>query len=185
MKTPTARRPLGATKGTPMHLHLVHKHLKSTPTPRHSTTTSSSDLREIRVPVLSCSWVILYSRSDFDCDHLVRLWETPIGGDSSQTRNWYKEEIVAFKFDLWISWKGLIATLVRRRIPQCGGRLWPNHGIKIIMSSVIYFIMIFLLPKFSILTCNIALSLIHILIKQSSEGENSLFFSSELSLTLF
>jgi hypothetical protein len=81
-----------------------------------------------------CSFSLPYS--SFDCDHFVRLWETPIYGDSSQTGLWYKEENVAIKFDIRITWEGLIVILVRRRTPQHGGRHWSNHGIKIIVSLV-------------------------------------------------
>jgi hypothetical protein len=63
MKTPTAPRLLGAIKGTPRRLHSAPKHLKSTTTLRNFATTHSSDLREIRAPVLCCSCVILYLRS--------------------------------------------------------------------------------------------------------------------------
>jgi hypothetical protein len=58
-----APRPLGTIKGTPRRLHLVLKHLKCTSTLWNSAIAPSSDLREIRAPVLSCSSVILYSRS--------------------------------------------------------------------------------------------------------------------------
>jgi hypothetical protein len=43
----------------------------------------------------------------------------------------------------------------------------------------IYFLAIFSLPKFSLFTCDIALSLIYILKEQSSEGNISLFFSTK------
>jgi hypothetical protein len=46
----------------------------------------------------------------------------------------------------------------------------------------IYFLAIFSLPKFSLFTCDIALSLIYILEEQSSEGNFSLFFSIKLDL---
>jgi hypothetical protein len=51
MKIVTAPRPLRAIKGTPRRLIPAPKHLKSTPTLRHSITTPSSDLREIRAPI--------------------------------------------------------------------------------------------------------------------------------------
>jgi hypothetical protein len=143
-------------------------------------------LRSFLWPSCVCCCVVLvcvYSFSlvtlSFDCDNTVRLWETASCGDSSRTGNWYKEETVALKLDLWIPWEGLIATLVQRRTPQCGDWPWPNHGIKNRrVSCAIYFTAIFPLPKFSILICNIALSLIWILIEQPSEGNLSLFLSS-------
>jgi hypothetical protein len=42
-----------------------------------------------------------------------------------------------------------------------------------------YFLDISFLPKFSLFTCDIALSIIHILEEQSSEGNFSLFFLSQ------
>jgi hypothetical protein len=47
-----------------------------------------------------------------------------------------------------------------------------------------YFIVIFPLPKFSILTCDISLSLVHILIEQSSEGNLSRFSLSQTCLSV-
>jgi hypothetical protein len=44
----------------------------------------------------------------------------------------------------------------------------------------IYFLAIFSLPKFSLFTCDIALSLIYMLEEQSSEVYFSLFFSIKL-----
>jgi hypothetical protein len=46
---------------------------------------------------------------------------------------------------------------------------------------LLYFIVIFLLPMFSLLTCNIALNIIHILKEQSSEED---FFSLLLDSNL-
>jgi hypothetical protein len=43
----------------------------------------------------------------------------------------------------------------------------------------IYFLAIFSLPKFLKFTCDIALSLIYVLKEQSSEGDFSLFLSSQ------
>jgi hypothetical protein len=47
--------------------------------------------------------------------------------------------------------------------------------------GLLYFIVIFLLPMFSLLTCNIALNIIHILKEQSSEED---FFSLLLDSNL-
>jgi hypothetical protein len=77
---------------------------------------------------------------------------------------------MALKFNIWITWEGLIATLVQRRTPQRGCRLWPNHRIKIDASCVIYFITVFPSSEFYLLTCIIALQIFHILKEQSSEG---------------
>jgi hypothetical protein len=41
-----------------------------------------------------------------------------------------------------------------------------------------------ILPKFSLLTCNIALKIIHILEEQPSEGNFSLFFSPKFGFSL-
>jgi hypothetical protein len=97
MELPTAPRPLGAIKGTPRRHGTILKHLKSILQLRHSVTTPSSDLREIRAPVLSIYCVILFLRSclcflfvcccvvllcvcsyslpysGFGCDHCLRL----------------------------------------------------------------------------------------------------------------
>jgi hypothetical protein len=189
-EAPTTPRSLGAIKGTPKRLLPVPKHLKSRTTFQYAATTPPSDFREIWALLLSCNSVSVFLRSclciscvcccglllrvcsfsllysGFDCDHLVRLWETPICGDPSQTGLWYKEETMALKFDFWITWEELIATLVRRRTPQRGGRLWPNHEIKIVVSIVpITLLRFFLFLSFSTLTCDIAPSLIHILIE--------------------
>jgi hypothetical protein len=109
MEKPTTPRPLRAIKGATWCLAAKPKHLKSTPTLQHFATMPSSDLWEIWVMFTSCSCVILFScsclcilcvcccvvllcaysyslrYSSFDCDHCVRLWETPNCGDSSQT----------------------------------------------------------------------------------------------------
>jgi hypothetical protein len=53
------------------------------------------------------------------------------------------------------------------------------------VSCVIYFPVIFPLPKFSIFTCDIAPSLTHILIEQSSEENFSLFLSSQTLFNLY
>jgi hypothetical protein len=63
MEKPTAPRPHGSIKEALRRPLLLPKHLKSTPTLRHSMTTPSSDLREIRALVLSYCCVILYSCS--------------------------------------------------------------------------------------------------------------------------
>jgi hypothetical protein len=56
----------------------------------------------------------------FDCKHLCKAWETPIYGDSSQPGIDIRKTTVVLKFDLWITWDGLSATLDRRWSPQCG-----------------------------------------------------------------
>jgi hypothetical protein len=79
-----------------------------------------------------------------------------------------RKKTVVLKFDLWITWEGLSATLDQRRSPQRGCRHWPNHGINRFVSLSIYFIAIIVLPS-SLLHFNIALSLILTLWEQLSE----------------
>jgi hypothetical protein len=55
-----------------------------------------------------------------------------------------------------------------------------NH----LVSCLIYFIAISPLPKFTLLICDIALRIIHILGEESTEGNFSLFFSPKLGLSL-
>jgi hypothetical protein len=47
------------------------------------------------------------------------------------------------------------------------------------LTCLIYFLVIFFLPKFSFLTCDIALSIVYILEEQSGEGNFSLLFLSQ------
>jgi hypothetical protein len=78
--------------------------------------------------------------SGFGCKHLFKAWETPICGDYSQSGIDIRKTTVILKFDLWITWEGLSATLDRRRSPQRGVGIWPNHGIKSPCLLSIYFI---------------------------------------------
>jgi hypothetical protein len=48
----------------------------------------------------------------------------------------------------------------------------------------LYFLVIFCHPKFSLFTCKISLSIIHILEEQSSEGKFSLFSLLKLGFSL-
>jgi hypothetical protein len=90
----------------------------------------------------------------FDCKQLCKAWETPICGDSSQRDFVYKEDIMALKFDLWITWEGLSATLDQRRSPQRGVGI-ERTTVKIAMSLVSLFIVITIFLS-SLLSYNIS-----------------------------
>jgi hypothetical protein len=63
---------------------------------------------------------------------------------------------------------------------ELGSKILPNNGIKTVASLVTFaFLRFFLISKVSFLTCDITLSIIHILEEQSSEGDFSLFFSTQ------
>ena len=63
---------------------------------------------------------------------------------------------------------------------ELGGRILPNNGIKTVASLITFaFLRFFLIYKVSFLACDIALSIMHILEEQSSEGDFSLFFSTQ------
>jgi hypothetical protein len=51
---------------------------------------------------------------------LCKVWETPTCGDSSQTGWDIRKNTVALKFDLWVTWEGLSATLDQSRSSQLG-----------------------------------------------------------------
>jgi hypothetical protein len=103
--------------------------------------------------VLVCVF-LLPSLLHFDCKQLCKAWETPVCGDSSQRDCWYKEDIVALKFDLWITWEGLNATLDLRRSPQHGVSI-RQTTVKIVVSLVSLFIMITIFLSY-LLSYNIA-----------------------------
>jgi hypothetical protein len=149
--------PLGY-KRTPRRMELLPKHTLSTPQLRTSVThcwfvrkgfehvlklwlyhfdLCALSFVCVRVVAALCSCVFLYSPpySGFDCNHLCKVWETPIRGDSSQQSIDIRKTIVTLKFDLWITWEGLSATLDQRRSPQRGvGVSWTV--VKIIVSLV-------------------------------------------------
>jgi hypothetical protein len=75
---------------------------------------------------------------------LCKAWETPKCGDSSQ---WEKLEIrkrtVVLKFDRWITWERLSATLIHWDATTWSRQAfyaWPNHEIKIVvhLSTLLY-----------------------------------------------
>jgi hypothetical protein len=83
----------------------------------------------------SCVWLYLSPYSGFNYNHLCKAWEAPIFGDSSQQDIDIWKTSVALKFDLWITWDGLSATLDQRRSPQRGvGIGWTT--VKIVVSLV-------------------------------------------------
>jgi hypothetical protein len=103
--------------------------------------------------VALCSCVCFYSLlySDFDCNHLCKAWETPICGDSSQHDIDIRKTTVALKFDLWITWERLSATLGQRRSPQHGVGI-GRTTVKIVVSLVHLLIAIIVFLS-SLLTC--------------------------------
>jgi hypothetical protein len=176
-----------------MRLQPVPKYSKRTTTLLLSATMHSSDFSEIRAQVLSHSCDIVFSRSCFfilacvvviwscvctfspyitiscnidlllDCNRL-QVVENPC----KQEYLWHKEGPWHSSLICAITWEGLIATLnPKPRDKNCCPR------------SLFYFLVIFLVSKFSLLTCDIALSVIHILEEQSSEENFSLFFSTQ------
>jgi hypothetical protein len=138
---PMVMGPFGAIKEPPWHTTSTPKHTKSITTLRHSAITHPNDSSEIRAQFLShscnslwlcpcdlvlvlCGWFFLlcvYSLpllcydSRCNSDSYVWLQETLICGDSlREGYKWYKEDHMALKFYLWITWEGLKATLVQR-----------------------------------------------------------------------
>jgi hypothetical protein len=125
--------------------------------------------------VLSCNYNLVY-----DCK-ILQFVEIPCKRNYIDTR-----KTMELKFDIWITWEELKATLVLSghhnmdvgkhfRLDRTTGYICQCHFA--------FFLVILFLPKFSIFTWNIALSLIYILEEQSSE-ENFLS-SSHLKLGLF
>jgi hypothetical protein len=110
----------------------------------------------VRVVALLCSGVRFYFHpySGFDCKHLCKAWETPIYGDSSQRDFGIRKIFVALKFDLWIIWEGLSATLDQRRLPQRGVGIGQTT-VEIIVSLVYLLTMITVFLS-SPLSCSIA-----------------------------
>jgi hypothetical protein len=193
---------LWAIKGPLGSLLHYAKHTMSSTSLRHSATTHSSDSSEIRAQVWAihvtlsiCALMIwffccmagfgscvcnlsLLLCCDLSCnsDSCLRVQETLIRGDSLWERDiWYKEDC-GTQVDHWITWEGLSVTLVR-----WDTTMWSNKHFrlglttgKIIVSCVMISLWFFFLylssPNF---TCNIYLSLFHILKGQSSEYELS------------
>jgi hypothetical protein len=124
----------------------------------------------VRVVAVLCSCVRLYSvpYSGFDCDDLYKVWETPICGDYSQRDIDIRKTIMALMFDLWITWKGLSATLDQRRSPQRGVGI-GRTTVKIVVSLVHFTYCDYCLLEFSYSLVILLLSLILILKEQSSE----------------
>jgi hypothetical protein len=129
--------PFGAIKGSLWCTPLVSKHSKSNTSLRYSATTCFNKFSELRARFVSrscdslclhccelvlvlCSWFWLFCVYSLPClvpscnfDSYVRLQETSIYGDSLwEGYKWYKEDR-GTQVDLWITWEGLIATLVR------------------------------------------------------------------------
>jgi hypothetical protein len=107
---------------------------------------------------------------------LCKAWETPTCEDSSQTGWDIRKNTVALKFELWITWEGLSATLDQRRSPQHGvGFSWTMG--KIIVSLVYFTLLQFMSSLVLKLHLYIAPSLIHISREQWSEESIFLSFS--------
>jgi hypothetical protein len=90
----------------------------------------------------------------FYSNHLCKVWETPICGDSLQRDIDIRKTDVVLKFDLWITWEELSASLDQRRSPQRGvGIGWTTVKITVCLVHLLIVITILLSP---LLTCNIA-----------------------------
>jgi hypothetical protein len=103
-----------------------------------------------------CSCVRFYYHPSpvFIVIKLSKAWETPIYGDSSQQDINIRKTIVALKFDLWITWEGLSATIDQRMSPKHGvGISWTTTKIDMSLVHLLIAIIIFLS---SLLACNIA-----------------------------
>jgi hypothetical protein len=135
------------------------------------------------VVVALCSCVLIYSPpySRFDCNHLCKAWGTPICGESWQRDIDIRKTTVALKFDLWITWEGLSATLDQRRSPQHGVGIGQTM-VKIAMSLVHFTYCDCCLIELSYSVAILLLSLIVILKEQWSE---EFPFHSILILTWF
>jgi hypothetical protein len=203
-EAPTAPRSLGAVKGPPKRMEMFPKHTLSTLQLQNSTTTflfvgeRFEHILElwlcrfyscallfacVRVVVALCTCVRLYSPpySGFDCNHLCKAWGTLICEDSSQRDIDIRKTIVALKFDLWITWEGLSATLDQRRSPQRGVGI-GRTTVKIAMSLVHFTYCVCCLLELSYSVVILLLSLVLILKEQSSEEFS---FLSLLNLTWF
>jgi hypothetical protein len=98
--------------------------------------------------------------------------------------NWdidIRKTTMVLKFDLWITWEGLSATLDRRRSPKCG--VIGRTTVKIVVSFVHFSYCYHCLLEFSYSLLILFLSLILVLKKQSSE-EFSFLLSSHHNLVL-
>jgi hypothetical protein len=82
------------------------------------------------LPPLLWFWILII---------LCKAWETSTCGDSSQMGWHIRKNIVALKFNLWITWDRLIATLDRRRSPQCGVGFGQTMGkSSCLLSTLLY-----------------------------------------------
>jgi hypothetical protein len=196
-EAPMAPRSLGAIKGPPCILWANYN--SKTPRPRFWFVRERFErilemwlcrfdscalfFACVCVVVALCSCVLLYSHpySRFDCNHLCKAWGTPICGDSSQRDIDIRKTTVALKFDLWITWEGLSATLDQRRSPQHGVGIGQTM-VKIAMSLVHFTYCDCCLLELSYSVAILLLSLIVILKEQWSE---EFPFLSILILTWF
>jgi hypothetical protein len=108
------------------------------------------------------SWALSYSRfehvlvcvfysppySKFGCNHLCKVGETLICWDFSQQDIDIRKTSVALKFDIWITWEGLSATLNQRRSPQRRVGI-GRTTVKIVVSLVYFNYCDYCLLKFS------------------------------------
>jgi hypothetical protein len=100
-----------------------------------------------------------------------KVWETLICGDSSQRDFGIRKISVALKFDLWITWEGLSATLDQRRSPQRGVAI-NRTTVKIVVSLVHLLVAITIFLS-SLLSCSIA-SKFNTDLKRSNRENSSL-----------
>jgi hypothetical protein len=92
---------------------------------------------------------------------LCKAWEASTCGDFSQTCRDIRKNIVALKFDIWVTWDGLSATFDQRRSPQRGvvlGRTPRNIVVSLIHFTLLRFLSYLVLKLYII----IVHSLIHI-----------------------
>jgi hypothetical protein len=137
-------------KRTPMRMELLTKHTKSTPELCFNTTTLSTHSRKnwafsweklcrfdscvlffacvhgVAALILLCVFLFFLTLVLWLKDHLCKAWETPTCGDSSQRGIGIMKKTVVLKFDLWITWEGLSATLDWRRSRQHGVGIPPS-----------------------------------------------------------
>jgi hypothetical protein len=132
--------------------------------------------------VLLCAF-LLPSLLRFDYKQLCKAWGTLICGDSSQQDFGIRKIYVILKFDLWITWDGLSATIYQRKSPQRGVGI-GRTTVKIIVSLVHLLIAITIFLSY-LLSCNIAPKFnTHLNGAIRSREEFSLHLSSHPNLVL-
>jgi hypothetical protein len=209
-KALTTSRSVGAIKGPPSHLGVVppppqkanFEHTTTSNLYNHTVDLLERDFERVlelwlchfdlcalsfacvRVVAVLCSCVCLYSPpySSFDYNHLCKAWKTPICGDSSQQDIDIRNTIVSLKFDLWITWVGLSATLDQRRSPQRGVGIGRTTVKKHCVSCLFY--LLWLLSSRVLYSLVILLLSLILILKEQSSEEFSWFLSSHPNLVL-